>query len=171
MDALRGGFWGGEACRYPEDRRRSDRQCRVGRQGTLTERFRLYYAVHAMLRMLHEEERRRLADGELIEAGSHTVTHPVLSALSMSSQLIEIRQSKIELGQLLGRKVRYFAYAYRCCTIQTASVVGDEGFSCVCSAQSGLLTQETCSFACQEYKVQDWDGEELSGILSDFFGQ
>ena len=190
----------GEARFYPDDCRRSDCHCRVKKNGALSERLRFCYAVHAMLRMMCENERRTtlknlalwagvpvevstdcrslsleevraLIDGGLVEAGSHTVTHPVLSAMPLSGQVGEVRQSKREIEQLLGRQVRCFAYPYGCCTVQTASVVGDEGFLCACSAQPGVLTFESSLFALPRIKVEDWGSEELSKVLSALLGQ
>lgn len=190
----------GEGRYYPKDLRRSDYERRLKRGGALSNRLRFYYDVHRTLRTMSENERRTtleslalwagvpdqvhtdyrsllseevslLVDGELIEAGSHTVTHPVLSALPASAQLSELRESKCELEGLLGRQVKCFAYPYGLCTLQTASLVGDEGFLCACSAQPGVLTYETCRFAMPRVKVEDWDGEELSRVLSEFLGQ
>ncbi len=50
------------------------------------------------------------ADGHTI--GSHTHTHPVLSALPVSHALDEIRRSKEVLEALLGEPVPHFAYPY-----------------------------------------------------------
>jgi peptidoglycan/xylan/chitin deacetylase (PgdA/CDA1 family) len=122
-------------------------------------------------RSLSSDEACALIDGELIEAGSHTVTHPVLSALPRSAQLGEVRQSKRELEQLLGRQIRCFAYPYGCCTLQTASVVGDEGFLCACSVQPGIFTYKSCLFALPRVKVEDWASEELSRVLSELLGE
>ena len=48
----------------------------------------------------------------LAEIGAHTVTHPKLSALNRACQEFEIRQSKADLEERIGRPVASFAYPY-----------------------------------------------------------
>lgn len=47
---------------------------------------------------------------DLLEAGAHTVNHPFLDQLSADKQEDEIVESKEQLMQLTGKRVRYFAY-------------------------------------------------------------
>jgi peptidoglycan/xylan/chitin deacetylase (PgdA/CDA1 family) len=47
---------------------------------------------------------------DLLEIGSHTVTHPFLTGVSPAEQAREISKSKQVLSALTGRPVRYFAY-------------------------------------------------------------
>jgi peptidoglycan/xylan/chitin deacetylase (PgdA/CDA1 family) len=63
-------------------------------------------------RCLTEEELRELADGELVEIGAHTLTHPVLADLAPDQQQHEIGGSKRRLEALTGKKIRSFAYPY-----------------------------------------------------------
>lgn len=42
--------------------------------------------------------------------GSHTITHPLLTRISMEDAEIEIKESKQQLEYLLGHKVDYFCY-------------------------------------------------------------
>ncbi len=49
-------------------------------------------------------------EGDLVEIGSHTVTHPYLTRVSPAEQAREISESKRVLEALTGRPVRYFAY-------------------------------------------------------------
>jgi peptidoglycan/xylan/chitin deacetylase (PgdA/CDA1 family) len=45
-----------------------------------------------------------------MQVGAHTLTHPILSRLDAKAALVEIRDSKTELEQLLGEPVPLFAY-------------------------------------------------------------
>jgi peptidoglycan/xylan/chitin deacetylase (PgdA/CDA1 family) len=54
----------------------------------------------------------QLADGPLVEVGSHTVTHPVLSKLSTASQWEEIQTTKAFLEKLMGCPITSFAYPF-----------------------------------------------------------
>lgn len=49
-------------------------------------------------------------EDDLLEVGSHAVTHPYLTRISGAEQTREISDSKEVLSALTGRPVRYFAY-------------------------------------------------------------
>ncbi len=88
-----------------------------------------------------------------IEMGSHTVTHPELPRLSWSEIEDELRVSKAEMEQRLGRPVRSFAHPYaipverRQYTARLVELLGMAGYetavtTCigrVCSATPRLL--------------------------------
>jgi peptidoglycan/xylan/chitin deacetylase (PgdA/CDA1 family) len=189
----------GEARYYAQDTLRNDRKRFAARHGTPSGRYEFYREVHRVLQPLGEEERRSalndlsdwggvtmsareshrclspddvmaLARLELIELGAHTVTHPALPALPEASQREEIRQCKLELEQLLGRPVTSFAYPYGQYTAETAALVREEGFSSACSTQAGFVNQQTDLFCLPRMRVEDWDGERLARMLSDWFG-
>lgn len=188
----------GEARYYAQDVRRSDRKRFAARHGRPSGRYELYRAVHRVLQPLDDKERvsvlndlsdwggvtmsareshrclspddvMALARRELIELGAHTVTHPGLPALPEASQREEIRQCKLELEQLLARPVTSFAYPYGQYAAETVALVREEGFSCACSTQAGVVNRETGLFCMPRMKVEDWDGERLARMLSDWF--
>ncbi|MCW8866502.1 MAG: polysaccharide deacetylase family protein [Colwellia sp.] len=55
----------------------------------------------AQIKQLHEKG---------IEIGAHTVDHPILKVLSVDEQLIQIKASKQALADIIGTKVKGFAY-------------------------------------------------------------
>jgi peptidoglycan/xylan/chitin deacetylase (PgdA/CDA1 family) len=115
------------------------------------------------------EEVLALAQGELIEVGAHTVTHPRLSALPAASQRDEIQGSKARLEEVLGHPVTSFAYPHggrSDYTAQTVSMVREAGFACACSYFAGIVGQSTDRFQLPRMNVQDWDGEEFAWRLS-----
>ncbi len=61
---------------------------------------------------LSEEEIRLLSKHPLIEIGAHTETHPHLANISPEKQKIEILGSSFKLEQIIGEKVRSFAYPF-----------------------------------------------------------
>lgn len=61
-------------------------------------------------RGLSVEELKKLADSPLISIGAHTVTHSSLPYEDVGMQEWEIRESKEELEQILGRTVDIFSY-------------------------------------------------------------
>jgi peptidoglycan/xylan/chitin deacetylase (PgdA/CDA1 family) len=113
-------------------------------------------------RTLSPEEVIRLAEGQLVEVGAHTVSHPMLSALPLHAQQDEIRQSKTQLEEILGARVGSFSYPHGMpghYTEATATVVREAGFACACSSRPGTLGRETDPFQIPRLVVQDWDGE------------
>jgi peptidoglycan/xylan/chitin deacetylase (PgdA/CDA1 family) len=56
------------------------------------------------------EQLRTAGRSNLIEIGSHTLTHPYLSQKSNNEQAREIIESKSLLSKLTGKRIRYFAY-------------------------------------------------------------
>ena len=184
----------GEAHHYTGEERRSDREWFAARHGTPSKRYELYRAVHRLLQPLAEGERRATLDSlsgwarvdnsardshrclsrdevaalgrrELIELGAHTVTHPLLPGLPQTLQSAEVRESKVELEQLLGHPVKSFAYPYGLYAADTVTLVRHEGFSSACSIAAGVLNRETDLFSLPRIKVQDWDGDTLARIL------
>jgi peptidoglycan/xylan/chitin deacetylase (PgdA/CDA1 family) len=117
---------------------------------------------------LSADELVALAQDELVEIGSHTVTHPVLSALPAALQQDEIQQSKAGLEETLGRPVTSFAYPYgaRCnYTDETVAIVRESGFNCACSTLEGAVERDADRFQLPRVQVQDWDGEEFAKWL------
>ncbi len=110
-----------------------------------------------------------LARGELIEIGAHTVTHPALSALPLTSQREEILESKARLGKILNRPVDSFSYPYGALSAETVGAVREAGFACACSASAGIVGRSTDRFQLPRVHVEDWDGEEFAKQLSRWF--
>ena len=54
---------------------------------------------------------RLIQQGEM-EIGSHTLSHPLLHRLSPDERVLEIRESKSQLENVLGLAVESFAYPY-----------------------------------------------------------
>ncbi len=72
------------------------------------------------------EELRRLPDS--VSIGSHTVTHPMLTLLEMSEARAEIRESRIQLEQLLCRPVKFFSFPYGEFSEELAACCKQEGY-------------------------------------------
>ncbi|MDT7041523.1 polysaccharide deacetylase family protein [Candidatus Nitronereus thalassa] len=161
----------------------------------------LYRSLHSLLRPLPEEKRRPLLDeiakwsgsnrkgrvthaslttneleqlgkGGLVEIGAHTVTHPVLSSLSLSEQRDEILQSKEGLEEKLNRPILSFAYPYgerSDYSVQTPELVKQLGFSYACSNYSGIVRRGVDPFQLPRVSTRDWNGEEFSRRISTWF--
>jgi peptidoglycan/xylan/chitin deacetylase (PgdA/CDA1 family) len=122
-------------------------------------------------RAMTAEELKTLADCRLAEVGAHTVTHPVLAALSLDRQRDEVSRSKNELENIIGHSISGFSYPFGALadyTSDTAAVVRDTGFSCACSNFEGLVNRGTDPYALPRFVVRDWDGETFARVLHEW---
>ena len=120
-------------------------------------------------RPLRAGELVSMAAGPLIEFGAHSRTHPPLAALPELEQEIEIRQSRAELEEILGRTVAGFAYPYGSMSAATARLVEDSGFAFACSTNADGISLSTNRYRLPRLQVRDWHGEQFSGYLNRWF--
>jgi peptidoglycan/xylan/chitin deacetylase (PgdA/CDA1 family) len=123
-------------------------------------------------RALSPEEITQLAAGGLVEIGAHTVTHPVLSAIPVTQQEQEIRQSKLRLEEILNQPVESFAYPYGTrddYTRETVNLVKQMSFTCACSNFKGVVQPQTSLYELPRFVVRDWDGEKFERNLRGWF--
>jgi peptidoglycan/xylan/chitin deacetylase (PgdA/CDA1 family) len=116
--------------------------------------------------LLSPEEVTELAEGDLVEIGSHTVTHPVLSALPVEQQRDEVFRSKSALEGLVGIEVRSFSYPYGMRSEVTAALVREAGYATACSTVERPVTQESDRLSLPRVQVQNWSGEDFRARLS-----
>ena len=122
-------------------------------------------------RALAPDEVVRLADGDLVEVGAHTMTHPVLSEMPVGNQQTEIRRSKVRLEEILGREVSSFAYPYGTLsdyTPQTVGIVQEAGFASACSNFSGSVHSASNHYELPRRLVRNWPGEQFAQRLREW---
>lgn len=99
---------------------------------------------------LSKDDIRRLSDNG-VEIGSHTINHPILSALTPENTRREIADSKSMLEQLLGKPVRAFAYPFGAprldFTPREEALVQDSGYSLAFAGEGGFVTRSSNQFA------------------------
>ncbi|MGH8064306.1 MAG: polysaccharide deacetylase family protein, partial [Candidatus Entotheonellia bacterium] len=120
-------------------------------------------------RILSPAELVTLANGDLLDIGAHTVTHPVLSGLPTAAQWDEIRRSKDRLEEIIGRPVRSFAYPHGMpsdYTSETIAMVREAGFASGCAAYGGVVEAASDRFQLPRIEVQDCDGEKFARHLA-----
>jgi peptidoglycan/xylan/chitin deacetylase (PgdA/CDA1 family) len=123
---------------------------------------------------LSESEVKKLAKGELIDIGAHTLTHPVLSKLSSEKQRVEIRSSKEMLENMIGRRIQSFAYPYGTDTSYTAdtvAIVREAGFDHACSNFRGSVSRLTDRYQLPRSVVRNWSGNEFACWLERWFSK
>jgi peptidoglycan/xylan/chitin deacetylase (PgdA/CDA1 family) len=190
----------GQASHYNEDTFRCHRAWNVSQKCNPTLRHQLYRSLIEILQPLPTGERRtvvddllkwagigttgrsshrglspeeliQLEDGGLIDIGSHTVSHPTLSALPVAAQVDEISQSKAHLESILGHPITGFAYPYgkrSDYTEATVAAVRAAGFQCACSNFAGIVQSNTERWQLPRFIVRDWGGEEFAARLSNW---
>lgn len=96
--------------------------------------------------MMTDEQLVELSD-KGVDIGAHTVSHPILSTLSLDEAKSEILESKEYLENLLGKPVRHFAYPngrpnldY---LIEHRDLVEVGGFDAAVSTKWGAVTKAT----------------------------
>lgn len=87
-------------------------------------------------RMLTAAECRALAEGGVV-IGSHTVTHAKLGEASPEVVRDEVRTSKVQLEDLLGRAVEHFAYPFGSFSRAALEAVEAAGYRSACSTLPG----------------------------------
>jgi peptidoglycan/xylan/chitin deacetylase (PgdA/CDA1 family) len=87
-------------------------------------------------------ELREMADSGLMEIGSHTVTHPILSSITDEESWDELTRSKAQIEEGIGRAVNCFCYPngmsddYRPSQVQQ---VQQAGYACSVIAEFGMV--------------------------------
>jgi peptidoglycan/xylan/chitin deacetylase (PgdA/CDA1 family) len=190
----------GEAAQYSEEDYERHRGWHIEQPEDPGPRQRLYRSLYQLLHNLPEAERQRLldevrgwsgagpdgrpthrtmapdevmrlAEGDLIEVGAHTVTHPVLAALTAVAQRDEIWGSKAHLEELLNRRVTSFAYPHGAYTDETLALVKEAGYACACSSDTDAVWQGADCFGLPRVVVRDWDGEVFAQWFKGWLGR
>ena len=179
------GTWNVEEKRDPAPRQRVYRSlCDLLRplperdQRTILETLVAWAGVERVCRPTHRPLRPhevfQLAAGGLVEVGSHTLTHPVLSGLPEATQRYEIERSKAQLEEMVGQPVGSFAYPYGTrsdYTTQTVVAVRAAGFDRACSNFAGTVRRGSDPWQLPRFLVRDYDGEEFARRLEQWLAE
>ncbi len=136
---------------------------------TILDHLTAWAGVRPIARPTHQaltpEQAVRLAEGDLIEIGAHTVTHPVLAALPVAEQRQEIQQSKVQLEAMLGHEVVSFAYPHGSSPRTTIAAVEEAGFACACSSLPDAVFRGADLLRLPRLVVRNWDGDAFARWL------
>ncbi len=67
-----------------------------------------------------------------VEIGAHTVTHPDLTTLARAAAVNELRESMLQLEEIVGASVTVAAYPYGRASGETIAACADAGFEAAC---------------------------------------
>jgi len=125
-------------------------------------------------RWLTREELREVADTTGVDVGAHTLTHPVLTAVSASEQREEIDGGRQQLEQVIGKPIRLFSYpygGYDAFDEATHQVVRDAGYTLACTTTGGLASVADSPLQIPRNFVGDWDGPTFERWLNHWVGR
>jgi len=189
----------GQAHRYTETDYRHHRAWHVDRQDDPTPRHSLFRALFNRLYRSTDADKRRilqqvrtwagadpvgrpthraltrneivlLSRGGLVEIGAHTMSHPVLTALSRAEQQDEIQHSKDCLEEMLGQPVVSFAYPHGVSSPSTAAIVSAAGFQSACCSRADALFRDADRFQLPRLGIRDWDRDTFAKWLRWWIG-
>ena len=110
-------------------------------------------------------ELRNLADNQLFEIGAHTLTHPMLSRLSVKEQGEEIIQSKRQLEDMISQPITSFSYPHGDQSEDTLKIVEQSNFENACTVIQEPVLRNTHPFLLPRFTVLNWNGDEFEKIL------
>jgi peptidoglycan/xylan/chitin deacetylase (PgdA/CDA1 family) len=120
-------------------------------------------------RWMTREELRELAGTTGIDVGAHTLTHPVLTAVSASEQWEEIDGGRQQLEHVVGKPIRLFSYpygGYDAFDEATHKLVRDAGYTSACTATGGLASVSDDPLQIPRNVVGDWDAPTFERWLN-----
>jgi peptidoglycan/xylan/chitin deacetylase (PgdA/CDA1 family) len=85
----------------------------------------------------------RALDGDGVQFGGHTATHPMLTALGLDEVVREASRCRAELTEQLGHVVRAFAYPYGDHDAAVARTVGACGFEFAVTTEGFIPSNST----------------------------
>ena len=97
-------------------------------------------------------------DGEgTLRFEAHTVSHPILPTLDEDAARAEIRDSRIELEERLGRPVSAFAYPAGLFGERERRLVIEAGYAAAVSCEPGVNRQRSDRFALRRRQIDARD--------------
>lgn len=116
-------------------------------------------------RCMSEAELAQLVTSDLIEVGSHSVSHPFLAQLSVSEQRYEIEKSKSVLQDITKRPVRCFSYPNGSFSNMTMRLVQESGYQLSFSSEENMMRSTSNPLQLPRFWMPDWNGDQFGRWL------
>jgi peptidoglycan/xylan/chitin deacetylase (PgdA/CDA1 family) len=121
-------------------------------------------------RVLNARQIELLSTSPLIEIGSHSLTHTMLSVLPIDQQQQEISHSKEYLEELTKQPVRFFSYPYGASndfTRETMQIVANAGYEAAVANIQGNVLHTSNMYAIPRCLVRNWNGNTFGAWLKE----
>jgi peptidoglycan/xylan/chitin deacetylase (PgdA/CDA1 family) len=103
--------------------------------------------------MMSWEQVKELSDNELIEVGSHAITHDMLTRMPMGQAIREIRLSKQVLEEKLDKPIRFFCYPTGAHSEFIKEFVRLAGYKAACATSVDKRTEFDDLFAIRRIRI------------------
>ncbi|MET0106818.1 MAG: polysaccharide deacetylase family protein [Sedimenticola sp.] len=108
-----------------------------------------------------------------VEIGAHTVDHPILMKLEHSESRRQIENGKLALEDIIGTKIRYFAYPNgildKDYNVEHTKLINDIGFEAAVTTNKGVTTKESDIY--QLPRFTPWDKIPIKFMIRMFLNQ
>jgi peptidoglycan/xylan/chitin deacetylase (PgdA/CDA1 family) len=104
-------------------------------------------------------------DGDTVEIGGHTVTHPLLPGLGPDRLRSEIEDNKHDLEDLLGRELRAFSYPFGANDLAAVEAVGRAGYQLAVTTRPDTVSARPDPLRIGRFDVKNWPGAEFEARL------
>lgn len=119
-------------------------------------------------RAVTPDELLALNDGELIELGAHTETHPLLPQQPAETQAREIVDGKRQLEAMLDAPVELFSYPFGANDEATVAATRRAGFKVAVTTEPKTASARTKPLRIPRFDVKNWSGEEFEKRLTNW---
>ena len=123
-------------------------------------------ASRATHRSLTETELVELDQGQLVNIGGHTMTHPLLPKLSASDQAEEVEGNKRHLEAVLGHPITSFAYPFGGHDALSVGVVQNAAYPVAVTGRQQTVSPGSDAHMTPRFDVKNWDADELDRRLT-----
>jgi len=124
-------------------------------------------------RRMTVDQLREVAHTAVIEVGSHTHSHSMLTALGPTELERELTTSRVELGALVSRPVTSCAYPFgdaQSFDQRVAAAARAAGYQRACVNVGGRVRRSTDPYLLPRHEVYDWTAPELISRVRGWLG-
>lgn len=121
--------------------------------------------------ILNADELARMSADGLVEIGGHTVTHLPLDIADAQTAEREIRQCRMQLGDIVGRDIQSFSYPFGRIGSATPALVRQAGFTRACTSTWSVAFPELDPFLIPRITVTNMNGDRFAAFLRKITGR
>lgn len=121
----------------------------------------------ASARAMGIREVQMLGASPLFSIGAHTVHHCMLSNQDPADQAFEIKESKRQIEEWLGKRVDGFAYPYGNYDCTTQRILKESGFEYAVATEPKVTTAGDDRFALPRVQVRNWSVYEFASNVNE----